>query len=121
MVTPPGTRANPKTRPVKSPRAPRHVETFCSARHVLHFSLYVILREMARILDMAALGAAEGPVDAALNLKSALQPLVRDNDVEYEGMCRCLVEMLLVRSTSPAAATTTDSTAWPRQTESAPT
>ena len=48
MVTPPGTRANPKTRPVKSPRAPRHVETFCSARHVLHFSLYVIVREMAR-------------------------------------------------------------------------
>ena len=61
---------------------------------MLHFSLYVIVREMSRILDMAALGAADGPVDAALNLRSALKPLIRDNDVEFEGMCRCLVEML---------------------------
>ena len=64
---------------------------------MLHFSQYVIVLEMAGILDMAALSATNGPVDAALNLKSALQPLVRDNDVEYEGMCRCLVEMLLVK------------------------
>ena len=64
---------------------------------MLHFSLYVIVREMSRILDMAALGAADGPVDAALNLRSALKPLIRDNDVEFEGMCRCLVEMLLCK------------------------
>ena len=31
----------------------------------------------------------------AFNLKGALRPAVRDDDVEYEGMCRCLVEMLL--------------------------
>ena len=50
---------------------------------------------MAGILDMAAIGAAEAPADAAFSLKGALQPAVRDDDVEYEGMCRCLVEMLL--------------------------
>ena len=49
---------------------------------------------MAGILDMAAIGAAEAPADAAFSLKGALQPAVRDDDVEYEGMCRCLVEML---------------------------
>ena len=53
------------------------------------------MREMSGILDMAALGAAEAPADSAFNLKSALRPAVRDDDVEYEGMCRCLVEMLL--------------------------
>ena len=42
---------------------------------MLHFSQYVIVREMAGILDMVALGAADGPVDAALNLRSALKPL----------------------------------------------
>ena len=51
---------------------------------------------MAGILDMAALGASEAPADLAFNLKGALQPAVRDDDVEYEGMCRCLVEMLLI-------------------------
>ena len=56
---------------------------------MLHFSLYVIVREMSRILDMAALGAADGPVDAALNLRSALKPLIRDNDVEFESGSRC--------------------------------
>ena len=50
---------------------------------------------MAGILDMAAIGAAEAPADAAFNLKGALQPAVRDDDVGYEGMCWCLVEMLL--------------------------
>ena len=64
---------------------------------------YVIVRETldmaAGILDMAAIGAAEAPADAAFNLKDALQPAVRDDDVEYEGMCRCLVEMLLKRDT----------------------
>ena len=49
----------------------------------------------AGILDMAAIGDAEAPADPAFNLKGALQPAVRDDDVEYEGMCRCLVEMLL--------------------------
>ena len=64
---------------------------------MLHFSQYVIVLEMSGILDMAALGAADGPVEAASNLKGALQPPVRDDDVEYEGMCRCLVEMLLCK------------------------
>ena len=75
-VNPPGTRANPETRPPQAPRAPRHVETFCSARHVLHFSQYVIVRETlvmaAGILDMAAIGDAEAPADPAFNLKGAL-------------------------------------------------
>ena len=62
---------------------------------MLHFSQYVIVRQMAGILDMAALGASEAPADSAFNLKGALRPAVRDDDVEYEGMCRCLVEMLL--------------------------
>ena len=62
---------------------------------MLHFSQYVIVRQMAGILDMAALGASEAPADLAFNLKGALRPAVRDDDVEYEGMCRCLVEMLL--------------------------
>ena len=53
------------------------------------------MREMAGILDMAALGASEAPADLAFSLKGALRPAVRDDDVEYEGMCRCLVEMLL--------------------------
>ena len=70
---------------------------------MLHFSQYVTARETldmaAGILDMAAIGAAEAPADAAFNLKDALQPAVRDDDVEYEGMCRCLVEMLLKRDT----------------------
>eukprot|EP01045_Picozoa_sp_COSAG04_P000843 COSAG04_NODE_24_length_37684_cov_50.391060_9_plen_76_part_00 len=61
---------------------------------MLHFSQYVTVRETldmaAGILDMAAIGAAEAPADAAFNLKDALQPAVRDDDVEYEGMCRCL-------------------------------
>ena len=68
---------------------------------MLHFSQYVIVRETlvmaAGILDMAAIGDAEAPADPAFNLKGALQPAVRDDDVEYEGMCRCLVEMLLKR------------------------
>ena len=34
------------------------------------------MREMAGILDMAAIGAAEAPADAAFNLKDALQPAV---------------------------------------------
>ena len=62
---------------------------------MLHFSHDVIVREMAGILDMAALGASEAPADLAFSLKGALRPAVRDDDVEYEGMCRCLVEMLL--------------------------
>ena len=61
---------------------------------MLHFSQYVIVRQMAGILDMAALGASEAPADSVFNLKGALRPAVRDDDVEYEGMCRCLVEML---------------------------
>ena len=65
---------------------------------MLHFSQYVIVREMAGILDMVALGAADAPADSSFSLKGALQPAVRDNDVEYEGMCRCLVEMLLCRT-----------------------
>ena len=64
-VTPPGTRASPETRPVKPPRTPRHVETFCSARHVLPFSQYVIVLEMAGTLDMAALGDVLGRVNRA--------------------------------------------------------
>ena len=48
------------------------------------------MREMAGILDMAALGASEAPADLAFSLKGALRPAVRDDDVEYEGMCRCL-------------------------------
>ena len=40
----------------------------------------------AGILDMAAIGDAEAPADAAFDLKAALQPAVRDDDVEYEGM-----------------------------------
>ncbi len=67
---------------------------------MLSFSQYVIVLEMAGILDMwasAPPGAADGPVDAALNLRSALKPLIRDNDVEFEGMSRCLVEMLLCK------------------------
>ena len=66
---------------------------------MLHFSQSVTVRETldmaAGILDMAAIGDAEAPADPAFNLKGALQPAVRDDDVEYEGMCRCLVEMLL--------------------------
>ena len=57
---------------------------------MLHFSQDVIVREMAGILDMAALGASEAPADLAFSLKGALRPAVRDDDVEYEGMCRCL-------------------------------
>ena len=49
---------------------------------MLHFSQDVIVREMSGILDMAALGAAEAPADSAFNLKSALRPAVRDDDVE---------------------------------------
>ena len=45
------------------------------------------MREMAGILDMAALGASEAPADLAFSLKGALRPAVRDDDVEYEGMC----------------------------------
>ena len=59
---------------------------------MLHFSQHVIVRETlvmaAGILDMAAIGDAEAPADPAFNLKGALQPAVRDDDVEYEGMCR---------------------------------
>ena len=66
---------------------------------MLHFSQYVIVRETlvmaAGILDMAAIGDSEAPADPAFNLKGALQPAVRDDDVEYEGMSRCHVEMPL--------------------------
>ena len=68
---------------------------------MLHFSQSVTVRETldmaAGILDMAAIGDAEAPADAAFNLKGALQPAVRDDDVEYEGMCRCLVEIPATR------------------------